>query len=983
MARKTSATIVDLLQEEGLLSKRQRKQVGKAASRSDRSPVDVLLDEGFMAPQDLEGFMKNLGFPCVKALEAEVAWETVERITKEEALRVPVLPLVTSEGDMQIATGDPLDTELAIWLSEVLDSSVALVFAFPTEIRSTLKTGPKRFPEMSGKSGKGGFGDFIADETSYRVVEILRAYAADKTKWQKPLLIVGVGCVGKTFLARAVHQEMSAAFPDLFIEFVDGKTMTEDHGMPGGGRLPEGFILDGLEHIAGDPRSEEVFMQVFNAVFQLRGPIIVTVGKPLSALDELSTRVKASLAISQTVSFATPRPETQEAVGRQAAVALGIDPDAIDWVALISEAQGDLRRILEAVESGTVALSAASAVSRKAEQAPLRSTAPSEQPAVLTDASSSLSDTLHEEAEAIIEEARLAIEEIDTQASPDIATLLVEARQILEKAIEARNAGNYVVSEQLGMEALEKAAVAHGKAEKRVTVSPQKSDKVAGPKKAMDGDITDAEIQAIFDDVEKAIREACEMGAEEYASKELRVSVNGLEEAKRLLSESGQIGKALDEARLAIEQARDASRRARTRKEEARIKQEKEKIRRCQLAIDEARSEFDQIMSAEGDTPIAKQLEEVEVFIETAVQYQEVGNIGQALEHVMKARKRLTDVGQEATFRKELREIITEVDLVVRSADGGTQGHNPQQLVDIQSALAEAERVLMGDSRDYELGLNWARVARQKALRLTEGQTAQPASSAKSEDMAVPDKAFETYEICEANQFVAAIARTAAETPHLVKSPLYIHGEVGVGKTHLLAAIDGLARKTHPEKTVVFTTSSDFADEYREAAARSEVSAFRDRMKGVSILIIDDLHRVVSDRDGLHEFFHTMSAVEALGGLIIVSALVPPRRLEIDDRSFRSRLEGGVIAEVKNPTVSARERILRREATRYDFVIPDEAINLLATMITTNVRDLLGALGKVAAQSRASGGSVTGDIVRAVLRDVLPTTNGDNAWRLS
>ncbi len=494
----------------------------------------------------------------------------------------------------------------------------------------------------------------------------------------------------------------------------------------------------------------------------------------------------------------------------------------------------------------------------------------------------------------------------------------------------------------------------------------------------------DAEVEAALKDGERAIREACDAGAEEYASRELRTAINGLEEARRLSADPAMRARAVDEARLSAEQARDAARRARTRKEEARIKQEKEKVRRCQMAIEEVRKEHDRLCALEADTPIASQLEEVGVLIDTAVQYQEVGSIGQALEQVMKARRRLTEIAEEARLRRELRETINEVDALVREVDKRGEAQNQQQLVDIQNALAEAERVLMGDSADYELGLNWARVARQKALRLVEsGVDRRAREAAKPRRPEAPELTFDTLEVSEGNQFVVAMARTAAETPHLVKSPLYVYGDVGVGKTHLLAAIQDLAKKTHPERNVIMTTAADFAEDYREALAMGKTSAFREAYRAADLLIVDDVHHLLDNQDGLREFFHTLSAIEASGGLVVVSASVPPRKLGIDDKSFRSRLEGGVTAEMKYPSLEARERLLRRQAKRYDVRIPDEAITLLATMITSNVRELLGALGKVAAYARASGSPVTGEIMRRVLQEDLPGPSEEERWHRS
>lgn len=980
MFGKSSSGLIDLLVEEGLLKKRQMKQITKTAAKMGKTTMEAILEAGKLERDVLEDFVDSLGIECVDLSTTEVDWSAVDRLGKEEFEGIPAVPVVFPGEELHVAVVDPLNIELANRLSEQLESPVVLVFGLPEAIRAALASEPRLQQQVEVSAHSIDFSDVISDETNYKAVDMLRSYTRAETEWRKPVIIVGAECVGKTHLLRAVQQELESNFPGLNIMFIAGPDLRADPSMLRTDRAPDGLLLDDLDSIAGDPRSEEIFMQAFNAVFQQQGPIVVSAKRPLGTIDDLATRLRAALAICRTTTLGKPRPETLEAIGRRVAARIDIDPDGVDWSTLIAESGEDLRRIIEALEAGRMVLVADRRLtgdrSKEGDQekGELSAGAQEAEPTPAT-------AMLREEAEAIIEEAKLAIDEIELQVPDGADETLGKAKVALAHAMEMLEAEDYVASEQLGMEALEKAALAHGQSDTLPEGSsePQKPVEAKRRKSATADEVVDAIREA-----ERAVREACDAGAEEYASKELRAAVEGLEEAKRLKGEKGRGGKRVfEEAMLASEKAADAARRAKTRREEARIKQEKEKVRRCQLATEEVKKEFERLIEEEKDTPIARQLDEAEIFIETAVQYQEVGSIGQALEQVMKARKRLGEIGEEAALRRELRTIINEVDALIRDADKKSDVHNPQQLNDIQNALAEAERVLMGDSADYELGLNWARVARQKAVRLMDGHVERHGLESARIGTATAEQSFETFEICEANQFVAAIARTAAETPHLVKSPLFVYGDVGVGKTHLLSAIHELVKAIHQSTNVVFATAADFAEEYREAVARGDTARFRDHYRKADILMVDDLHHVIDQVDALREFFHTLSAVEAHGGLVVVSAALPSNRLGVEDRSFASRLEGGVIAEVKNPSLEAREKILQRAAKKYDLDIPEEAISLLASMVTTNVRDLLGALGKVAARSRAAGGPVTGEIIRMVLREVLPAGGLEEEWRHS
>ena len=450
MAAHPTSGMIELLVEEKLLSKKQMKQLAKEVGKTDRSTVEIIIESGVLSPEEITEFIDSLGIEHIVPDAVEIDWDAVRKIGHERAQSEAILPIMTSSREKEIAVSDPLDSALSTELGEILEKSVVLIFALPEEIRKVYSSVSMQTSSKERRGHEQDFSNFIADETSYKAVDVLRKYIGERKEWSKPVLLVGDGCVGKTHLIQAARSALSDSYPEVNIILADGQAIMDDPAVLGREHLPEGFLLDGLEYIAGDPRAEEVFMQIFNAVFQQGGPIIVTAAAALSSITELSMRVKASLAICRTVTIGNPRPETQEAIGRKLCVGLEIDPDGIDWVALISEARGDLRKIIEALESGKVARAAASNEPSTSHQTTGEGV--SEQTG-----STTMADTLREEAEAIIEEARLAIEEIEMTVTSDADTMLSEAKATFDEALNAIHAGDYVRSEQLGMEALEKA----------------------------------------------------------------------------------------------------------------------------------------------------------------------------------------------------------------------------------------------------------------------------------------------------------------------------------------------------------------------------------------------------------------------------------------------------------------------------------------------------------------------------------------------
>jgi chromosomal replication initiator protein len=241
---------------------------------------------------------------------------------------------------------------------------------------------------------------------------------------------------------------------------------------------------------------------------------------------------------------------------------------------------------------------------------------------------------------------------------------------------------------------------------------------------------------------------------------------------------------------------------------------------------------------------------------------------------------------------------------------------------------------------------------------------------------------FETFVIGPGSQMVHAAALSVAETPAQSYNPLFIHGSTGLGKTHLLHAIGNYVRDTRPEARVAYVTTEQFLARFMHAIQQSKMGGagrdLRDRFKaffrGVDVLLMDDV-QFLAGKGGWHqeELFHIFNALHENGRQIVLTSDCKPERIpQLEDR-LRSRFAWGLIADIEKPDLDTRIAILRKKAKVDDLLaIPSEVFALIAERVTTNVRELEGALTRVVAAASLSGRHVTLDLASSVLDSYAP-----------
>jgi chromosomal replication initiator protein len=237
---------------------------------------------------------------------------------------------------------------------------------------------------------------------------------------------------------------------------------------------------------------------------------------------------------------------------------------------------------------------------------------------------------------------------------------------------------------------------------------------------------------------------------------------------------------------------------------------------------------------------------------------------------------------------------------------------------------------------------------------------------------------FDAYVIGPSNRFAHAAALAVAETPARAYNPLFVYGESGLGKTHLLHAIGHYTADNHPGLSVRYVSVETFTNEFINALRDGGIRSFKDRYRSTDILLIDDIQMLEGREQTQEEFFHTFNALHEHGKQIVISSDRPPSAIKTLEDRLRSRFEMGLITDVQPPDLELRIAILRKRVMTDGYPIRDpEVLSFIAARVSTNVRQLEGALIRVVAHSSISGRPVTVELAQEVLTDLFPGGDGE------
>jgi chromosomal replication initiator protein len=222
-----------------------------------------------------------------------------------------------------------------------------------------------------------------------------------------------------------------------------------------------------------------------------------------------------------------------------------------------------------------------------------------------------------------------------------------------------------------------------------------------------------------------------------------------------------------------------------------------------------------------------------------------------------------------------------------------------------------------------------------------------------------PAYTFEGFVIGESNRFAAAAALAVAEKPATSFNPLFIYGDAGLGKTHLLHAIGHYVRANYPGKYVRYVSTEHFLNDFIEAIRTNSQSAFKLRYRRCDVLLVDDVQLIENKEHTQEEFFHTFDFLHSAGRQIVISSDRPPKAMATLEDRLRSRFGWGLITDVQPPHLETRLAILRKKAELEPTHVTDDVLTYIATHITNNIRELEGALNRVIAFSNLNGVPLT------------------------
>ena len=230
---------------------------------------------------------------------------------------------------------------------------------------------------------------------------------------------------------------------------------------------------------------------------------------------------------------------------------------------------------------------------------------------------------------------------------------------------------------------------------------------------------------------------------------------------------------------------------------------------------------------------------------------------------------------------------------------------------------------------------------------------------------------FDTFVVGSSNQHAFSAAEAVAEERTTVYNPLFLYGQSGLGKTHLLYAIANRIQQKHPEYNIVYIKGDQFTNEFIEAVRSGKNFEFRDKYRNADLFLIDDIQFIAGKDATQEEFFHTFNTLyENKRQIVLTSDRVPSDMLRLEDR-LRTRFEWGLIVDIQPPDYETRYAIIKNKALSYGLELPDDVCDYLAENITNNVRQIEGTVKKIKAYHDLGGWKINVDNVSRAIKDMF------------
>ncbi|MEE1011511.1 MAG: chromosomal replication initiator protein DnaA [Acutalibacteraceae bacterium] len=275
--------------------------------------------------------------------------------------------------------------------------------------------------------------------------------------------------------------------------------------------------------------------------------------------------------------------------------------------------------------------------------------------------------------------------------------------------------------------------------------------------------------------------------------------------------------------------------------------------------------------------------------------------------------------------------------------------------------LSDAFKSVMGF--DVEISLVDPNAAKAPAPQTSGG--------AGSTSLSIEKNTFETFVVGSSNKFAHAAAQAVAATPGAAYNPLFIYGNSGLGKTHLLCAISNEIKSKNPKADIIFTRGEDFVSLIVDGIKEKTMKEIHNKYRNCDVLLVDDIQFIAGKESTQEEFFHTFNALTQDGKQIVLASDRAPKDIEILDERLRNRFEWGLIADIQPPDIETRMAIIQRKADTLGLELPPDVVQFIAEKIKANIRQLEGAVKKINALVNIEGASINIAMAQNAIRDIM------------
>ena len=244
----------------------------------------------------------------------------------------------------------------------------------------------------------------------------------------------------------------------------------------------------------------------------------------------------------------------------------------------------------------------------------------------------------------------------------------------------------------------------------------------------------------------------------------------------------------------------------------------------------------------------------------------------------------------------------------------------------------------------------------------------------KKEDNTLPEMAgytFDRFIVGNSNKFAHAAAVAVAEKPGKTYNPLFIYGNSGLGKTHLLLAIGQAIHEREPGKKIAYLKGDEFTIQLVKSIKDGTAEEFRTKYRNVDLFLVDDIQFIAGKQQTQNEFFHTFNNIYEAGHQIVITSDRPPLEMSLLDDRLRTRFEGGLMADIQPPDLETRMAITRNKAAQLGLILSDDAVEYIASNITANIRQLEGVIKRLTAYREILDDVITIDSVKRAIKDVI------------